>query len=94
MNLDLLATILTAFLALLAAFGGAHKYVKKFFNAIKETTDVGNALNVVALSIDLALKDNIVEKGEVEEITAKFEAIKIEIDQAKTAWNELFKKVS
>jgi hypothetical protein len=89
---NLIAIIITALLTLLAAFGGVGVWIKKLITAIKESTDVGVALDTAIKTIDDAIADNIMEVGELETIKQKFNQVKAELETAKIAWKDLFDK--
>jgi len=92
MDSNLIAVIITAILAILGAFGAAKLTFTKFIKAVKESTDVGLAVNNASAYIEKALSDNVATAEEVEEAKKLLKLIKTEIDQAKEAWNNLFSK--
>jgi hypothetical protein len=69
---NLIAIIITALLTLLAAVGGVGIWIKKLITAIKESTDVGTALDMAIKTVDDAIRDNIMEVAEIEAIKQKF----------------------
>ena len=90
MDQGLLAMIISAILALLGAFTGAHKYIGKFFKAMKESTEVFVVVDKVIDLSQKALDNNIVDESEIVAIKAQLAAAKIELAQAKEAWKDLF----
>jgi len=89
---DNLHLILTALFAVLGAFGGAMTIYGKIITALKESTDVGVAIDAAIKEIDKADDDKIWEKAEIEKIRKKFQLIKKELKEAKTAWLKVFNK--
>ena len=92
MDQNLLALIITAILTLLAAFGGVRIWVGKLIKAVKESTDVGVALDVAIKTVDDAIKDNLMEVTEIKLIEAKFKQVRSEMEAAREAWQDLFNK--
>ena len=94
MSTELWATIITVLLTVVGGVFGLGKYIKGFMSAVSESFDVVRILSDISNMLEKILSDNVVSKDEITALKKEAKKIKVEVDQAKIAWKELFKKKS
>lgn len=92
MSNELWAAILNAII-LIGGIFGVGVYIKKLITALRESAQVGAALDKAAETIEAAYEDKVFDKEEIEAIKVAFDRVKKELQEAKTAWHELFKRI-
>ena len=90
MDLGLIATAITAILGIIGAVSTAVLvYVRRVFNAIKESGDVLALLGKISLLADQAMSDNQLTKEEISAVVDNIKRIKPEVDEAISSWKAI-----
>ena len=92
MDTGLIATIITALIAVLGMIGGLWAKISKVINAISQSFDVFSAIDDAIKSLDNILADKVVTADEIAQEKEKIDAVKKELEEAKTAWKGILSK--
>lgn len=91
MSNETIGMIITAILGMLGIlFGGTGLVIiRAVFKALKESTEVGVALDMLVATVQKADADSVWDGGEIASIKAMAEKVKEEAVQAKKAWEKV-----
>lgn len=91
MDSGTLGAIITAILGLLGIlFGGSGLiFWRSILNALKQSTEVGTALDLLMKTVQDADSDGVWEGGEIDSIKRTSEEFKKQLNEARDAWKNV-----